>query len=143
MPHTGMVHALQEIWRVLITGKYLVDLRPRSENLQVEVVAGERVMWAGAIDESAYLPDDVAADKAVAQVIQEGWFSQRCRAQFDYSMYWESLDEMKAYATEQWAKAHLPEATLVRCRRFMAVNPAVARVRIRRKMMIVQHRKIA
>ena len=137
-----MVHALREIWRVLISGKCLIDLRPRSENLQVEVVAGEQIMFAGVIDESAYLPDDVAADNAVTQVMQEGLFTQKHEARFDYAMYWDSPDEMKAYARERWAKSRLLEAVVVRSRRFMATSSVSARVRIRRKMMIVRYQKI-
>lgn len=143
MPHAGMVHALQEIWRVLIPGKWLIDLRPRSGNLRVEVVAAERVMLAGFIDESAYLPNDMAADKAIAQLTHEGLFIQKREAQFDYAMYWDSPDEMKAYAQERWAEARLPEAVLVRSRWFMTDSPASARVRIRRKIMIVRYQKIA
>ena len=141
MPHEGMVHALREIWRVLISGKYLIDLRPRSENLRVEVVAGERVKFAGIIDESVYLPDDVAADNAVAQLVQEGLFTQKREVRFDYAMYWDSPDEMKAYAMERWAKSRLPETVLTRSRRFMATSSVNARVRIRRKMMIFRYQK--
>ena len=141
MPHEGMVHALREIWRVLIPGKDLIDLRPRSEDLQVEVVAGEQIIFVGVIDESAYLPDDVAADNAVAQLRQEGLFTQKQKAQFDYAMYWDSPDEMQAYARKRWPKSRLPEAVLVRSREFMAVSTVSARVRIRRKIMIIRYQK--
>jgi hypothetical protein len=138
-----MVHALREIWRVLISGKYLIDLRPRSEDLRVEVVTGEQVIFVGVIDESAYLPDDVAADNALAQIMHEGLFAQNHKAQFDYDMYWDSPDEMKEYARERWPQSRLPEVVLVRSQRLMAAGSAYARVRIRRKVMIARYQKVS
>jgi hypothetical protein len=137
-----MVYALREIWRVLVSGKFLIDLRPRSEDLQVEVVAGEQIMFAGVIDESVYLPDDVAADNAVAQIVRAGLFSQKHEARFDFAMYWDSADELKAYARDRWPQTRLPEAVLVRSRRLMAASSANVRVRIRRKMMIARYQKV-
>ena len=59
-----------------------------------------------------------------------------------YGRLLDTPDEMKAYATDRWAKSHLPETVLIRSRRFMADSPGIARVRIRRKLIIACYQKL-
>jgi hypothetical protein len=138
-----MVHALREIWRVLIGGHSLIDLRPQAGQSRVEVIAGGQVLLAGLVDESDDRQDDLAADAAIAQVVEDGWFSQVHKAFFDYATYWDTANEMKAYAEARWTKSHLPETVLAKTRKFMAGSDMAATVRIRRRVMIARYQKIA
>ena len=136
-----MVHALKEIWRVLIPGQSLIDLRPLAGHSRVEVMAGNQLQFAGLVDESDDKQDDLAADNAIAFVVDEGWFSQIRKTSFDYATYWDTPDEMKAYAEARWTKSYLPEAVLARTRQLIATSTPPVRLRIRRKMMIARYRK--
>lgn len=138
-----MVHALTEIWRVLIPGQSLIDLRPLAGQSRVEIIAGEQVLFAGLVDETDDKQDDLAADSAIAQVIEEGRFSQVHKAFFDYATYWDTVDKMKAYAEARWTNSYLPDAVLAKTRQFMADSTPTARLRIRRKLMIARYRKQA
>jgi hypothetical protein len=136
-----MVHALKEIWRVLIPGQSLIDLRPLGGQSRVEVMAGSQLQFAGLVDESADQQDDLAADNAIAQAVVEGWFSQVRKTFFEYATYWDTPNEMKAYAEARWTKSHLPEPVLARTRQLIATSTPPVKLRIRRKMMIARYRK--
>ena len=93
-----MVHALKEIWRVLVPNGQVIDLRPVSENAPVEVVDGDRVLFAGRrIDCAEGIADDVAANEAMAAAVNAEWFFRENTETFEYISYWDTPDEMKAF----------------------------------------------
>jgi hypothetical protein len=136
-----MVHALEEIRRVLVPGGVLLDLRPLSVNSPVEVVAGERVMQVGRLDEPPGDPDDVAANEAMAHVERAGWFARERQGSFELAYEWDTPDEMKAYIDERWATGKLPESVWMAARRLTATAGAGAKVRVLRRMVIARWRK--
>jgi len=136
-----MVHALTEIWRVLISGQCLIDLRPLAGQSRVEVIAGKQIFLAGLVDETGDRLDDLAADNAIAQLVEEGRFCQLHKTFFDYATYWDTPNEMKAYAEERWTKSYLPDAVLAKTRQFIANSPLPVRLRIRRQVMIARYQK--
>jgi hypothetical protein len=126
-----MVHALKEIWRVLAPGGILLDLRPVSTGWPVEVVAGERVVRVGALDDSLAMTDDLAANRAVEQVVHDGWFSRERQGTFTYDWYWDSLDELREHVEERWHPIALPDTVYAQGQRVAArVESASFRVRV-------------
>jgi hypothetical protein len=126
-----MVHALKEIWRVLMPGGVLLDLRPFCASWPVEVVAGKRVMRAGALDDSLSLVDDLAANRAVEQVIADGWFRRDRSGSFTYDWYWDTLDELREHVEERWHPIALPDSVYAQAQRLAShVDHAVFRVRV-------------
>ncbi len=138
MTHTGMVHALKEIWRVLVPGGLLLDLRPLCASWPVEVVAGERVMRAGVLDDSLALGDDLAANRAIARVVNERWFIREREGSFTYDWYWDTLDELKEHVEERWYPIALPDSVYAQGKRLLRED-AAARVRV--QMVIASYRK--
>jgi hypothetical protein len=136
-----MVHALREIWRVLKPGQSLIDLRPLAGQSRVELSTGEEVLLAGLVDEVDERQDDLAADRAITQVVADGRFSQVRKAFFDYATYWDTPDEMQAYAEARWTKSHLPGAVLARTRQLIATTTSPVKLRIRRKLLIARYKK--
>jgi hypothetical protein len=136
-----MVHALEEIWRVLAPGGIMVDLRPFTEHSPVEVVADGQVASAGRLDEPQPDPDDRAANAALAQVERDRVFICERRGAFDLSYYWDTPGEMKAYIDGEWTIARLPEEVFAEAVRLAARAGASARVRVRRNMIISRWRK--
>lgn len=135
-----MVHALKEIWRVLALGGTLLDLRPFSASWPVEIVAGERVMRAGVLDDSLALADDLAANRSVAHMVSARWFSRERNGAFIYDWYWDTLDELKQHVEERWNPVVLPDSVYRQAQRF-ARNVPDAKVRVRAQMIIGRYRK--
>jgi hypothetical protein len=136
-----MVHALREIWRVLVPGGILLDLRPLCASWPVEIVAGERVLRAGALDDSLAMVDDLAANHAVEQVVRDGWFRRERGGTFTYDWYWDTLDELKEHVEERWHPIALPDSVYAQAQR-TAASVAGVSVRVRVHMMIGRYRKL-
>lgn len=136
-----MVHALKELWRVLVPQGSMIDLRPLAQNPPVEIVVGEQIFLAGRADVSSAMPDDVASDESLDEVVGEGRFIREHEELFDYAIYWDTLDEMLAYAEWSWIRVSLPEAMLTETRRLLASSGEGTRLRVRRRMVISQYRK--
>ena len=96
-----MVDALREIWRILSAQGILVDLRPLpSSACPVEVVTPDEVVEVGEIDASGIVADDVAADRAAAQVVQDGRYLLRKDTRFEFEFSWDTVGEMASFMEE-------------------------------------------
>ncbi len=76
-----MVHALHEIHRVLKPDGILLDLRPGPVHRRVGLEVDGQYRQLVVMDES--LEDDDAANRAVAEVIQKGWYKSIARTQIN------------------------------------------------------------
>ena len=135
-----MVHALQEVWRVLASDGRLLDSREIASHSRVEVVAGEQVMVAGATDDSVYIPDDVACDQALAQILAEGWFEFERRVFFDTAWHYDSLATLK----EQFEadRIIISESVLAQAQELLTRGGADAQVRYITKTLVARYRKL-
>jgi hypothetical protein len=137
-----MVHALKEIWRVLVPRGWLLDVRPLAANAPLDVVAGDQVRLAGRVDETAGLPDDHASNKALRTTVREGWFVREHQAHFDYAWYWDTLDELHTHIAEKWSNSmQLPAAVGAEAARLLVANGTGARVRLRLTVTMARYRK--
>jgi len=132
MEHEGMVHALEETWRVLRPSGVMVDLRPLSQEVRVEIETDPLTrIIAGELDESDWLEDDLAADRAGAEAIRSGRFRLVDQQQFDFRWYFESLDELVDYAGEKWDD-RVDDVTLTHAAERLAALPETARLCVRK-----------
>jgi hypothetical protein len=137
-----MVHALKEIWRVLVPHGWLLDVRPLSANAPLEIVAGTQVWRAGRVDEAAGLPDDHAANESLQTIVREGWFIHERKAHFDYAWYWDTLDELQTHIAEKWSNSmQLPTTVETEAARLLTDGGTEARVRLRLTLTIARYRK--
>ncbi len=138
-----MVHALDEIERVLAPGGVLVDLRPLLDRWSVEVA------WAGGYEEAGRatdlpepLADDAAANAAVAQFAASGRLQREREETFSIYYYWDTPKEMESYIAEQWDDViSIDESVWKNLRSRWAGAAADARPRLRVKMSITRYRK--
>ena len=139
-----MVHALEESWRVLAPGGQLVDIRPLTSNPPLEVIFNEEISIAGQVDDSADLPDDIAANQAVTEVITRGIYLKQQEERFDYAFYWEKLEDLEAYIEDQWSDwVILPQEVSRKARRLTNEYAKNVRYRIRVDMLISRYGKQA
>ncbi len=138
-----MVHALQEIRRVLAPEGILIDLRPLAASWPVEVASGTESRVAGHIhDLQAGLAEDEAANAALQNAAENGWWILERQEHFPFFYYWDSPNEMQEYIEEEWEDfGVLDPADWKRLRSQWATANAEARVRIRLDMLISRWRK--
>jgi hypothetical protein len=138
-----MVHALREIWRVLVPNGHLIDLRPRATNWPLEVVADGQVMLAGKVDNTSFVPDDSAAERAIQRTVSEGQFSLERQVSFDCASYWDTLDDMLTYYAESVNPSlTVPDDVLAAARKLAATTQQDNKVRIRVSMDLVRDSKL-
>ena len=137
-----MVHALEEIHRVLVTGGILIDLRPLLDRWPLEVTSMNGNREAGrATDLSAPLADDAAADQSMTKAELQGWFLREREDTFSFFYYWDTPREMQEYIDETWNDViSIDDGLWNDLRSLWATSNADARVRLRVKMQITSLR---
>lgn len=139
-----MVHALNEIHRILKPRGILIDLRPVEDNWSVEVVSSTGHRVAGKLmDMPVGIADDNAAFKAMNEVEALGWFSKEKDDEFGFFYIWDTPSEMKSYIDEEWEDFEKLDDDLYRkTSSLWASANADARVRVRVKMWVAAWKKL-
>ncbi len=133
-----MVHALDEIRRVLKPNGILIDLRPVEADWSVEVVSSAGWQVSGRVsDLPAAVDDDEAAFKAMREAESNGWYVKEKEREFDFFYYWDTPSEMKAFMESEWEDFEKLEESVYRKTGTLWVSAGTdARVRVRVKMLI-------
>jgi hypothetical protein len=106
MDHEGMVHALEEIRRLLKPQGILIDMHPDPTHYAVKVFHNGRVLFDEPKPEN--FSEDVAqAEAALAQVVERRLFVLEQSAECDFLTYGSSVAELRAY----WDEANAYEGT--------------------------------
>ena len=135
-----MVHALNEIRRVLTSGGYLIDLRPFIAKPPIEIISGNKIIPAGFVDDSQDIPDYLAANDAVEYMTANGLFSHEQSATFELYTYWDTITEFKTYM-DTGTTSILPPETLATVEQRLSRLGSTARIRERLNMTIARYRK--
>jgi hypothetical protein len=97
-----MVHALQEVWRVLKPAGIVIDQRPISVDVPLLILTVTGWQSAGLPDQSPDRVHDVAADRAMRIVIHERLFIRLKQKYFGINNYWNNLKDFKMDVEEEW-----------------------------------------
>jgi SAM-dependent methyltransferase len=135
-----MVHALNEIRRILKPGGKLIDIRPLEESWPVEIAAASGVVQAGRlVDLPVAVADDKAASAAMREAESRGWFVKEAEEQFPFFYHWDTPSEMKEFMETEWEGFEkLEEDVFNNVKSIWASANADAQVRIRVKMLITK-----
>ena len=139
-----MVHALDEIRRVLVPGGTLIDLRPFANQWRVEVFSGRETRQTGTVtDLPLGLEDDQAANQAMAEGEKRGWFLREREELFPIHYIWDSASEMEEWIDSEWENfIGLGEETRRATRSAWALGDADSRVRVEVKVLITRWKKL-
>ena len=138
-----MVHALDEIKRVLVPNGLLIDLRPLADHWRVEVASLREIRRTGHVTD---LPEqtngDVASTEAMQVVEQRRWFQREQEELFPFIYSWDTPSEMEEFVNDDWQDfIELDEDTKRATRSAWAIADADSRVRIRMNVLIARWRK--
>lgn len=137
-----MVDALREAWRVLTPDGVLIDVRPVTEPIIVEVVAGTQAVWAKTVHMYSAPQDAAAADAAMRYAVSSEWFAFQTSLTFDFEIYCENAAEWSAYAeSRQLSGVAIPNEELEERRRDYSADGQPAVLRCRRPWKLTTYRK--
>ena len=130
-----MVHALEEIHRLLKPNGALIDIHPVSEPSRIELHQAERVDLVGLLSVRQWCFEFEQADSALAEVIQQGLFTEERHALFDLPTHYASAAELgldlkesvEIFARDaQAAIEHLPHLAVLTARAEDLMRAAVS-----------------
>ena len=139
-----MVHALDEIRRVLLPDGILIDLRPLADRWPVEVISQRECQQTGHVtDLPLGLEDDMAANQAMADAESRGWFLREQEEFFPIHYVWDTPSEMEEWIETEWEGfISLGEDARRATRSVWAVGDADCRVRVQAKLLITKWKKL-
>ena len=139
-----MVHALDEVRRVLAPDGILIDLRPLADNWRVEVVSLREVKRTGRVEDLPVQTNgDVAANAAIQAAEKRGWFKREQDELFPLFYSWDTPSEMEEFVDDDWSDfVGMEEDTRRATRSAWAVADGDSRVRVRVEILIARLRKL-
>ena len=90
-----MVHALEEIRRLLKPTGALIDIHPVAESSPIEIHQGGQINLAGYLSVRQWCIDYQQADNALTEIAQRGLFAVEREAVFDSLTHYTSGAEMR------------------------------------------------
>ena len=115
MQYEGMVHALEEIHRLLRPDGSLIDIHPILEAPLIEVFQGGKVLFAEPIPVRDY-EDYRQAEDALAQIVLRRLFVIVHSGEFDFLTYGSSVAELRDFVAEANAYDDRPKDAAVATR---------------------------
>jgi len=110
MKHEGMVHALEEIHRLLKPGGRLIDIHPVLEVPLIKVFQGGRVLFAEPDPGYDNYKEDVRqAEDALAQIVRRRLFVIERSGEFDFLTYGSSVAELRDFMAKAGACDDSPQ----------------------------------
>ena len=139
-----MVHALDEVRRVLAPDGILIDLRPLTDNWRVEVVSLREVKRTGRVEDLPVQTNgDVAANAAIQAAEKRGWFKREQDELFPFFYSWDTPSEMEEFVDDDWSDfVGMEDDTRRATRSAWAVADGDSRVRVRVEVLIARWRKL-
>lgn len=140
-----MVHALDEIRRVLVPAGILIDIRPFADRWQVQVASARDVKETGRVDHlPAQVNPDIASNEAMKEVESRGWFEREQEEFFPFLYSWDTPSEMEKFVAEDWLDSvELSDEVKKTTRSAWATGDADSRVQVQAKILITKWRAAA
>jgi hypothetical protein len=104
MEYGSMVHALEEIHRLLKPTGALIDIHPVAESSPIEIHQGEKTDLAGYWSVRQWCIDYQQADNALTEITQRGLFAVEREGVFDSLTHYANVEEMRTALKEAVAK---------------------------------------
>lgn len=137
-----MVDALHEAHRVLRPSGVLIDVRPITQPIVVEVIIASQAVWVKTVETYSAPEDLAAADAAVRHALSREWLVFETSLPFQFDIYCDSAAGLRDYAEGRKLRGdEIPYEELEERRRGSGVDGHAARLRCRRAWMLNTYRK--
>ena len=137
-----MVDALREARRVLKAEGILVNVRPVTTPMLVEVVVSTGPVWAKEVPSYSAPEDVAAAEAAVQRAVSCAWFAFEKSLDYCFDVYCDTAADLSLYAqARKLPEAEIPYQELESWRRDLHADGQTARFRCRRPWLMSTYRK--
>jgi hypothetical protein len=137
-----MVHALKEAHRVLVPQGIMIDVRPLSVDVPLEIIYKDGSESAGMIDMSPDIDNDIAADKAIESVLKERIYKESSKEYFDFAYYWKTIKDMEDDLDEFWKDdVILPDQVIQQARLLFNKRRPQTQIRVGVRMKLGKYEK--
>jgi hypothetical protein len=126
-----MVDALRRARELVTKTGCVIDLHPTAE--PALVLVGDRI--GGAVDTGGAKARHQAATDAVAIAVRDGLFTIGDTAEFDFSVYADTLGELQEHIHDDWREGHIGDVTFAAAQAMLRVAPG-ERPRARERVVI-------
>ena len=135
-----MVHALEEMRRVLAPDGILIDIRPLADRWRIGVESARERRETGRVDDlPLQVNGDVASNQAMQEVEARGWFRREQEELFPFFYSWDTPSEMEEFIAEDWSDfIQLSDAAKKKTRFAWASADADAHVRVNVQILITR-----
>ena len=139
MQYGGMVHALEQIHRLLRPTGVLIDIHPAAVGLPIEIHQSGKIDVVGQLSVRQWCTDFQEADKALSEIVQRGLFAVERHVVFDSLTYYASATELRTSVKEsidkyardaQSAQESVPHAEALAARAEVLMRAAVDRAEL-------------
>jgi hypothetical protein len=100
MEYGSMVHALEEVHRLLKPDGLMIDIHPAAEHSSIEIHRNGKSDLVGHLKVHQWCVDFEQADNALTEIVQRGMFTVEQKNIFDALTYYDSAEEMGAALKE-------------------------------------------
>jgi len=110
MPHERMVHALEDIHRLLKPEGTLIDIHPRTVREPIEVIQADQVLFSEAPPDHDEDWDDYRkTEAALRQVVERGLYVPEGSRDIVFSIYGSSVKELNDFRADSSAYWDVPK----------------------------------
>jgi hypothetical protein len=137
-----MVHALKEAHRILVPHGIMIDVRPLSVDIPLEIIYRGGRESAGILDLSPDIDKDIAADRAIESVVKDHIFTQSKVEIFDFAYYWKTIKGMEEDLEEYWKDdVIVPEEVIQRAHMLFKKRHPQTKIRVGVQMKLGKYEK--
>lgn len=138
-----MVHALNDAHRVLVQHGTMIDVRPYSIDVPLEIISRGGSESAGMIDMSPDIELDKAADRAIVTGLSENLFQEVSKEWFYFAYYWRTFRDMKVDLDEYWKdEVIIPDEVFKRAWLLLKTRQPERQIRVGIKMKLAKYEKL-
>lgn len=112
-----MVHALEQVHRILKPPGYLIDIHPSGEPAEFVYPLDGKEHHIGIMQETDDYIEYRQADEAIQAALAKGLFRVEKSDVFEFRTYAESFNELREYLDENWSDALITDDVIANARR--------------------------